>query len=219
MNFGLLFLSVSSGLLASVSACSLPVYPVLLNIMSKSGDRRMSAVSFSLGLSFTYALFYVAVAFLVKSLGESVFDSFSTLYAVLYSLAAITCFGFAFQSLTGFAFFTRSFGSPRHFAGVFGAFLTGVLFGTVLTPCNIPFMLAGLLPVLMSGSSVAEGLLLVFAFSFSLGFPVLLFGLFSGYAVESWVKENILFIERLSAVFLVFVGFYFALVVYEFLVI
>jgi cytochrome c biogenesis protein CcdA len=217
MRPDLLALSLLSGLFAALSPCSLPVYPVLLNILARSeAGRRGSAVAFALGLAFMFSLFYVALGFMLELVGDAVFTYLDHVYAIIYLAAAVLCFLFALQSLGKIRLLSRTFGfTGRLYAGVPGAFLTGVFFGTVLSPCNLPFILTGVLPVVLAKTTIIDGLLLMFAFSFSLSLPVLILGVVSGHAMDTWVRRYLNKIEAASALFLVAAGSYFLYMLYS----
>ena len=219
MNPELLFFAVSSGLLAAYSPCSLPVYPVLLGILAKGdGSRKLRAAAFAAGLAFMFSLFYLAVGFALKLAGETVFESLEGVYAVIYAAAALVCLLFALQSTGKVSVFRMTFGfTGRAYSGVLGSFLTGVFFGTVVTPCNLPFILTGVLPVLLSKATVFEGLLLMFTFSLSLSLPVLAVGLVSGQAMDSPLRRHMKRIKQASTVFLLAAGLYFIYMVCEIL--
>ncbi|MFH1054912.1 MAG: cytochrome c biogenesis protein CcdA [Candidatus Altiarchaeota archaeon] len=211
MNPELLVSTVLAGLFAAFSPCSIPAYPVLLNILAAEGrDRRQAAIAFSVGVASTFTVFYVAVGFALKWLGDAFSETLNTVYVVLYLAAAVLCFLFALQSLGKITFFTRTFGlhtTPR--GGVFGSFLTGALFATIVSPCNLGFLLIGVLPVLLSKATVLEGLLLMLLFSVSLSLPMLTLGLLSSHAMDKWLRGYVGLIEKTSAGFLILAGLYF----------
>jgi len=216
MNLELLAIAVTSGLFAAFTPCCLPAYPVILNIISRQGeDRRLPALSFAAGLTLTFMVFYVAVGVALKRIGEQALQNLDTIYLWMYLVAAILCFLFALQSLGKISFFGRTFGLKVSFGhGAFGAFLTGAVFATVVSPCSLPFILTGILPILLAKTTVIQGLLLMFSFSFSLSLPILILGLFSGYAMDSWVKAHTRKIELASAAFLILACLYFLRIIY-----
>jgi len=212
MNPELLITSVLSGLFAAFSPCSVPVYPVILNLIaSEKKDRRSSAIGFCIGLSLTFTAFYIAVGFCIKLLGDSAADVLGRVYMGAYGLAALMCFLFAAQTVSDLRLFNRTFGASFGArGGLFGAVLTGALFATIVSPCNLAFIITGILPVVLAKPTVLEGVAYMLAFSASLGAPMLAFGLFSGRAFDSWLKRHMRGIELASAAFLAIVGVYLA---------
>ncbi|MFH0861988.1 MAG: cytochrome c biogenesis protein CcdA [Candidatus Altiarchaeota archaeon] len=212
MNPELIITSVMSGLFAAFSPCSIPVYPVILNLIaSEKKDRRSSAIAFCIGLSITFTAFYIAVGFSIKMLGDSAGDFLGRVYFAAYALAALSCFLSVIQTVSELRILNFSLG-PRFGArgGLFGAVLTGALFATIVSPCNLAFIITGILPVVLARPTVAEGVVYMFAFSMSLGAPMMAFGLLSGHAFDSWLKRHMRGIELASAAFLAIAGTYLA---------
>lgn len=211
MNHALLILAVSSGLFAAFSPCSLPVYPVLLNRLARGdSQRRIASAVFAAGVAATFCVFYLAVGFLIKLVGDSVYDSFGTVYSLLYALAAFVCFMFAAQSLGFVRFYGRTLSVPAAAgAGVHGAFVAGAFFGAILTPCNVPFIMVGVLPALLDTATMIEGLALMVSFSIGLSTPILTLGVLSSHAMDSWLRRHVRQMEKASVAFLVVAGFYF----------
>jgi thioredoxin:protein disulfide reductase len=211
MKAQILMLSVSSGLFAAFSPCSFPVYPIVLNMLARGANRRLCAASFAAGLTTMFCTFYVAVGFAVKWAGDSFLeDTLSKIYALMYGLAAIVCFLFALQSLGGVRIWGGTFGIMRKVgSGVAGAFLTGALFATVVSPCSMPFLITGVLPILLSNETMLDGLLITLAFGASLSAPMLAVGLVSGHAMDNWFKRHVRKIELASTMFLIVAGLYF----------
>jgi cytochrome c biogenesis protein CcdA len=212
MNLELLMTSVISGLFAAFSPCSLPIYPILLNLIaSDKKDRRSSAIGFCIGLMLTFAAFYIAIGFSLKLLGDAADEVIGKVYLLSYALAAVLCVLFALQTISELKLFTHTFGPTfQARGGLVGAIVTGALFATIVSPCNLAFIVTGILPVLLSKPTLFEGVIYMFAFSISLGTPMLLIGLLSGYAFDSWLKKHMREIELVSAAFLMVSGAYFA---------
>ncbi|MFH1835555.1 MAG: cytochrome c biogenesis protein CcdA [Methanobacteriota archaeon] len=203
-----------SGLLAGVSACALPLYPVLLNQMTKAReDPRLISIFFALGLAGTYFTMYAAAGAISTILGFEFIGQVELFRGRLYLLAAFLCWFMA-----GRTFIFKKFGGvfqvvkKPSLKGYLGAVATGFAFGTVITPCNAGLLISGILPAIASASTVFQGLILLAIFSFTLSFPVLVLGFASGVAINtfSFLRKNQRFIEEVSAFFLILVGVYFA---------
>jgi cytochrome c-type biogenesis protein len=215
----LLFTVVLSGFFASVSPCSLPVYPVLINSLSRAGEgRRIVVLSFTAGIVLAFSLFYVLVTLAVRVAGEWFINLMDSITLLLYALAGVLCYMFAMRSLgfLGINMGSYSLFKPVARSGVAGAFITGVVFSTLISPCSLPFLITGVLPVLMSGATVFQGLFLMAVFSVSMGAPILLLGLASGWAMDSisFFRNRMRFVEGASAVFLLAAGVYFTYLVF-----
>jgi cytochrome c biogenesis protein CcdA len=211
MNPELLASSVLSGFFAAFSPCNIAVYPVILNIVAAGREgRRSAAVAFTAGLALTFTVFYVAVGFILKLAGEAGSDVIGSLYGVFYAAAGLLTLLFALQSLGLMAIPIPSF-APKigHRGGVFGAVLTGAVFATCMSSCNLGFLVTGILPVLLSKPTVLDGVLYMSAFSVSMSLPILALGILSGYALESPLKRYARKVEVVSAVFLLAASAYF----------
>jgi len=212
MNAELILLSVVSGLFAAFSPCNIPVYPVLLNMLAKNQEgRRKAAFAFAAGMTLTFTSLYLPLLVAIKLVDESVLGkSLEVVYTFVYVLAALVCLLFALQTMGKINFWGRTIGFPARLSlGARSAFATGGIFATVISPCNIPFIMTPIVTFLSGETSIFEGLLRLFLFSASMSLPILLFGVFSTYAMNQHVKHNIPLIEKASAVFLVLAAGYF----------
>jgi cytochrome c biogenesis protein CcdA len=189
MSIDLLVGSALSGFFAAFSPCNLPIYPVMLNILAADGKgRRRNALAFTAGLMLAFTAFYVAVGFMLKLLSDAANAYLEHFFALAYALAAVICMLFALQSAGILTFWTRTYmlkHNPR--GGVLGATLTGAFFATIASPCNIAFIITGILPVLLSSATVFEGLAYMATFSLSMSIPVLAIGLLTGHALDKWL--------------------------------
>ncbi|MFH1403686.1 MAG: cytochrome c biogenesis protein CcdA [Candidatus Altiarchaeota archaeon] len=211
----LLVASVFSGLLSSLSPCSLPIYPVMLNSLCRSGsNRRVVALSFTLGIVSAFMLFYLLIVFLTSLLGDLAYDVLGIFTDVVYAGAALLCFLFALRSLGVLNVNMRTYSpfKPSSHGGVVGSFLTGMMFSTIVTPCSLPFMITGIMPVLLMKETFVQGFFLMLAFSLSMGVPILSLGLASDAAFRymGFFRDRMNDVERVSAVFLIVAGLYFS---------
>ncbi|MFH1788806.1 MAG: cytochrome c biogenesis protein CcdA [Candidatus Altiarchaeota archaeon] len=214
MNSDFLVASVS-GVLVGISACALPLYPVLLNHLTRSReDPRWVSLFFTAGLSGVYFILYALMGVLAAASGYGMVEAAEQFRGRLLVFGALFSWSMAaFTVLRGIRLPTIQILRGRAGSGYMGALLSGVFFGTVITPCNAPFLITGILPAIASRDGVITGMLLLGAFSFFMGAPVLLLGWASSIALRlfSFVGERRRSLEVLSAVFLVVVGFYFFL--------
>lgn len=212
--YDLLLISVTSGLIAGVSSCTLPMYPILLNIISRNSRHRMvSTVFFVSGMAFSYVLVYTLLAVVVIFCGWGAGESVDESRSVFFVFAALISFFFALDTLVHLNIFQRTLilFNRVDYSGDRGTFLSGVSFGSVITPCSAPFLITGIMPVLASKVTFLQGMVLITLFSVSLGFPLLMLGLSSAVALDKIrrLQRNTANIEFLSALFLVSVGVYF----------
>lgn len=221
LSLDVVAIALFSGLFAGLSPCALAVYPIMLDSLVKSagengGERRLVVLSFTLGIVLMFVLFYVVIGVLVGFYGGEFTDNISSYTKYAYFTAAVLSFLFALQNLTG-AFhifgetvqFLRVPESVNQQRGVVGAFIKGVVFASIVNPCNAPFLITGIVPLISAGKTIISGILLATVFALSMGAPMLLFGIFAGEAVDL-VRGKKRLLEIASGFFLMLASAYFA---------
>lgn len=209
-----MLIAITTGLIAGVTSCLLPIYPVLLNILSRnSKHRRLSTIVFASGIALAYIIFYSILAFLITLYGWGFAENIDEKRSILFLVAAIASFYFAIDTLFHLNLFKRTalIFNKVDYSGKNGTFLSGLGYGSIITPCSAPFLIIGILPILASSVTYPQGLVLMVLFSLSLAFPLLVAGLSSAYALDRirWLQKNTRKIELLSVLFLIVVGVYF----------
>ncbi len=176
------FASFCLGFLLSLTPCIFPMIPITLAILQGSGKNSRlrsfgMALTYSLGISFTFALF----GYLVSS-GSIAFGKFT--HTPFFTLSLITLLGYLALSLLGFYEMRLpkiiSFRIKKEKnSSFFTAFFSGALSGTIASPCLSP----GLALVLTAASSLGNSALgfgLLFTFGIGSSVPLMLLGTFSG---------------------------------------
>lgn len=197
------------GIFSSSSPCVLATIPLVIGYVGgySEGDRRKAflySLTFILGLSLTFTILG-AIASLVGGL----FGVISrTWYFIVGGIAVVI-------GLHLIGLFNWNFSVPVHLQpkqkGILGAFLLGIFFGIVSSPCATP-VLALILTFVASKGEVAYGTSLLFVYA--LGHCALIFvaGTATGFA-ESFIKSkgisNITtWGKRVGGVIVVFAGIY-----------
>jgi cytochrome c-type biogenesis protein len=197
------------GILSSSSPCVLATIPLVIGYVGgySEGDRRKAflySLTFILGLSITFTILG-AIASLVGGL----FGVISrTWYFIVGGIAIII-------GLHLIGIFNWSLPVPVHLQpkqkGILGAFLLGIFFGIVSSPCATP-VLALILTFVASKGEVAYGTSLLFVYA--LGHCVLIFlaGTATGF-VENFIKSKgisnlTIWGKRLGGLIVVLVGIY-----------
>ena len=183
--FGIAFLG---GMVAGFGPCVLPMLPAVFGYVTgqvaetpgmSAGRawRRGLALSatFVLGMSLLFSAIGVVAAVLGRALlvGAWAYYVLAVICVVL-GLQMLGAISIPFDALNRFLPVTRP--ERRGFAG---AFLFGILFGVVASPCSTP-ILAAIATIAAARGSVPQGALLLFVYGLGKGVPLMLLGLAAG---------------------------------------
>jgi cytochrome c-type biogenesis protein len=174
------FASFLGGVLAASNPCVLVMIPLAMAYVGGYGDARSwrynlsLSLSFVAGLSITFTVLGLIAAFMGSLLGDV--GSFWP-----YAVAGV-CLVMGLHLLGVFNF---ELPLPSRFKtqkkGIVGAFLLGLLFGVVSTPCSTP-VLAVLLVYIASKGSLPYGALLLFFYALGHCFLIIIAGTSMGMA-------------------------------------
>ena len=210
---GLAFIAVFiGGLISAASPCVLAAIPLIIGYVGgySEGDRKKAALYslvFILGLSLTFTLLGAAAAVMGRLMG------FAGRWLSIG--LAVVAVGMGLQ-LMGIIAIPLPFQKTRQVKskGLAGAFLLGLLTGTVSSPCATPVLAVILAYVSTKGDILYGGSLL---FVYALGHCALIFvaGLSIGFTESmissKGVKNFSLYSKRFSGAVLVVVGVYFGI--------
>ena len=210
---GLAFIAVFiGGLISAASPCVLAAIPLIIGYVGgySEGDRKKAALYslvFILGLSLTFTLLGAAAAVMGRLMG------FAGRWLSIG--LAVVAVGMGLQ-LMGIIAIPLPFQKTRQVKskGLAGAFLLGLLTGTVSSPCATPVLAVILAYVSTKGDILYGGSLL---FVYALGHCALIFvaGLSIGFTESmissKGVKNFSLYSKRFSGAVLVVVGAYFGI--------
>ncbi|MBJ6748706.1 cytochrome c biogenesis CcdA family protein [Geomonas anaerohicana] len=181
--FGMVFLA---GVLSSASPCVLATIPLVVGFVGgyADGDRGRAfrySLAFVLGLSLTFTAFGAAAG---------VFGTmFGTLGGWWYVAAAAVALAMGGQLLGLYElnFFSVVDYRPKR-GGILGAFLLGLFFGVVSSPCATPVLVI-LLTVVAAKGGLLYGVSLLFTYAFGHCLLMLVAGTFTGF-VDSFIKAK-----------------------------
>ena len=197
------------GILSSSSPCVLATIPLVIGYVGgySEGDRRKAflySLTFILGISITFTILG-AIASLVGGLFGVISRSW---YFIVGGIAVII-------GLHLIGLFNWSLPVPVHLQpkqkGILGAFLLGIFFGIVSSPCATP-VLALILTFVASKGEVAYGTSLLFVYALGHCALIFLAGTATGF-VENFVKSKGIsnmtaWGKRIGGSIVVFVGIY-----------
>jgi len=209
-NHGLAFLAVfAGGLISAASPCVLAAIPLIIGYVGgySGGDKKKAAIYslvFILGLSITFTVLGAAASFMGQ------FLSFAGQW--LYIGLAVIAVTMGLQ-LMGLISIQLPFQKTRQVQsrGLWGAFLLGLLTGTVSSPCATPVLAVILAYVSTQGDILYGGSLL---FIYAVGHCALIFiaglsiGLTESLVGSKGIKNFSLYSKRFSGALLVAVGLY-----------
>ena len=201
------------GIMTAGNPCVLAMIPLMMSFVAgrkseKPGILRAFAYSavFVFGLSITFTILGV-----VASLAGNLYGDVSNVWNWIVAAVCLVM-GLHLAGILNFSIPTPISNQPK-ITGFIGAFVMGLLFGFVSTPCAGPILIVLLAYLAGTGASVAYGafLLLVYALGHSL--LILLAGTSMGAAKKIIESKNITrateYMRRVAGVLIVFVGLYF----------
>ncbi|MDH4164111.1 MAG: cytochrome c biogenesis protein CcdA [Nitrospirota bacterium] len=213
-NHGLAFLTVFvGGLLSAASPCVLAAIPLIIGYVGgySDGDKKKAAIYslvFILGLSITFTVLGAAAS----AMGAFLSFAGRWLYGGLALLAVVMGL-----QLMGIVDIPLPFQKTHQIKtrGLWGAFLLGLLTGTVSSPCATPVLAVILAYVSTQGDILYGGSLL---FVYAVGHCALIFmaglsvGLTEQLVRSRGVRSFSLYAKRFSGAVLVATGSYFAVI-------
>ncbi len=202
-----------AGLVSAASPCVLAAIPLIIGYVGgySEGNRKKAALYslvFILGLSITFTLLGAAASAMGSLLGF--------MGRGLYMALAVIAIAMGLQ-LTGLLSIPLPFQKTRtvQSKGLWGAFLLGLLTGTVSSPCATPVLAVILAYVSTQGNILYGGSLL---FAYAIGHCALIFiaglsiGLTETIVSSQGVKNFSLYSKRLSGCLLALAGLYIGIV-------
>ena len=206
----------AAGVVSFLSPCVLPLIPGYLSFITGYTSAELSDRSASRRAVLVPSLLFVAgfsIVFVALGASASVLGSVLLQYrGILVKAAGVLVFALGFFMLGiikvpwmyGEARFDM--GKAKGFGGA-AALVVGMAFAFGWTPCVGP-ILGSILALAGSTGSVADGVILLLAYSAGLGVPfvatALLFGQLKG--ALTWLNRHALFMNRVAGVLLMAVG-------------
>lgn len=209
-NHGLAFLAVfAGGLFSAASPCVLAAIPLIIGYVGgySGGDKKKAAVYslvFIFGLSITFTVLGAAAS----AMGQFLSFAGQWLYIGLAAIAVVMGL-----QLMGLITITLPFQKTHQVKsrGLWGAFLLGLLTGTVSSPCATPVLAVILAYVSTQGDVLYGGSLL---FTYAVGHCALILiaglsiGLTESMVSSKGIKNFSLYSKRFSGALLVAAGLY-----------
>jgi len=200
-------ISFLEGVITFISPCLLPMLPIYISYFAGGGERSTKkTLSGALGFVAGFTLVFVAMGALAGTVGSFLKDHQTAVNLV--SGLVVIFFGLNFLGVFKLELFRG--GSRRMNTtdlNFFSALLFGIIFSLGWTPCVGAFLGSALMLASRQGH-VAEGMLMLLAYSMGLGIPFLLSAVLIDYlkSAFNWIKQNYKTINTISGGFLILVG-------------
>src|SRR5512139_2854253 len=197
------------GILSSSSPCVLATIPLVIGYVSgySEGDRRKAllySLTFILGLSITFTILGAIASFIGGLFGVTG----RTWYFVVGGIA--TAIGLQLIGLYEWNISVPGHLQPKQ-RGILGAFVLGLIFGIVSSPCATPVLVL-ILTFVASRGEVLYGTSLLFVYAIAHCALIFLAGTAAGFA-ESFIKSKGIssvtsYGKKIGGSIVVLVGFY-----------
>ena len=200
-------ISFLEGIITFISPCLLPMLPIYLSYFAGGGERSTGkTLKGALGFVSGFSVVFMALGALAGTVG-SFLREYQTAVNVVSGLIVIF-FGLNFLGVLKLNLFRGS----RHSVntdnmGFFSALLFGMVFSVGWTPCVGAFLGSALM-LASQQAHVMEGMLMLLAYSLSLGIPFVLSAVLIDYlkTAFNWIKKNYQVINAVSGGLLVLIG-------------
>lgn len=214
-SIGIAFMA---GVLSFLSPCVLPLIPGYISFLSglsleeiQHGLERkkvlkktgFTSLCFVIGFSVIFTLLGASASFIGKLLSSHI-NIFTRIAGILIVILGLHILGILKIKLFNIE---KRFRVKRFSPGPFGAFFVGVAFAFGWTPCIGP-ILAGILAIAATQSTVMKGMLLLSIYSLGLGIPFIITGFGVGLFMKFFqrYKRFIRWGEIVAGVLLVAIG-------------
>jgi len=169
MQYLLLFLE---GVITFISPCLLPMLPVYISYFAANETDKRKTLTNALGFVLGFTLVFVAMGAFMGTVGRLASD-YATAVNIVAGLIVIV-FGLNFLGILKIGFLNRAGGYHVQVKalGFFSSLLLGLVFALGWTPCVGAFLGSALLLASLQGS-LAQGIMMLLAFSLGLGLPFL----------------------------------------------
>lgn len=200
-------LSFAGGVMASITPCCLAGISLVIGYIGAretTGYREAFFLSLLLiaGMSFTFSVLGVVAVLMGEVFGSIIGVFWRYLLAVLIILMGLYLLGWL-----PFRLPVISFKAPLR-KGAFGAFLVGMVYGVVASPCSTPILVSILSYASLQGNLV-KGIIMLLLYGLGHGLIFLLLGTWAGAARSlAALRTHGNLIQKVSAFLVIAAGFY-----------
>ncbi|MEL4358835.1 MULTISPECIES: cytochrome c biogenesis CcdA family protein [unclassified Luteococcus] len=203
-----------AGIVSFTSPCFLPIVPVYVGYLAgvdEAERTRATALRQSLAFVLGFSVVFTGIYAAIGAFGWAVAANRETIRWV--GGLVLVVMGLHVARLVEIPFLSRSFGGPRSGRGaqapsVRRSLLLGLAFGAGWSPCIGP-MLGAIISLALQQGGLAQGSLLLVAYSLGLGLPFVAVALGAGWVSEklAWFTRHETAVQLVSGALLVLTGF------------
>jgi len=197
------------GILSASSPCVLAIIPLVIGFVGgySEGNKKKAllySLTFALGLSITFTILGAIASLLGRLFGD--------VEKLWYYLAAGVALVMGLYLLDVIKIpFPKTVEMKTKHKGILGAFLLGLLFGVVSSPCATP-VLAVILAFVATKAKIVYGISLLFVYALGHCALIILAGVSAGF-VENYVQSRGItnfsnWAKKVSGLLIIFAGFY-----------
>ena len=194
-------ISFLEGIITFISPCLLPMLPIYVSYFAGGGERSTGrTLKSALGFVTGFTIVFVALGALAGTVGGFLKEH-QTVVNIVSGLVNFL----GVLKLNLFKGGSRSVDTSN--MGFFSALLFGVIFSLGWTPCVGAFLGSALMLASQQGH-VAEGMLMLLAYSLGLGIPFVLSAVLIDYlkSAFNWIKQHYGVINKISGGLLILIG-------------
>ena len=201
------------GLLSFISPCMLPLLPVYLSFFAGSADKKGPKLLRTLAFVLGFTLSFIVFGLVLSALGV-LLNAYKTVVNIVCGLVMVF-FGLTVAEIVKLPFLAGRQVRVQ-VAGVFSAFVFGLVYPINMMPCVGAF-LGSALALATAGGSMLQGALLLTVYSMGLGVPFILSALLMSHLTDLFtkIKSHYGVIKKISGAVLIVVGVLTACGVFE----
>lgn len=178
-----------SGILLSLTPCTLPMVPIISSILAKSSGKNpiISSIIYVLGMAISYTIAGVFAALLGSGV-QAFFQNPIVIiaFALIFVILSLSMFGL-FELKMPSIFVNKINQKSSKYSGAIGVFLMGVLSALIVGPC-VAAPLAGILIYIANSNDVVLGGASLFAMSIGMGIPLIAIGFGFKFITGAWMQ-------------------------------
>jgi len=200
-------ISFLEGIITFISPCLLAMLPIYISYFAGGGERSMGkTLRGALGFVAGFTAVFVALGALAGTVGGFLRE-YQTAVNIVSGLIVIV-FGLNYLGVLRLNLFRGGQRSVKaDNMGFFSAALFGVIFSVGWTPCVGAFLGSALMLASQQGH-MAEGMLMLLAYSLGLGIPFILSAVLIDYlkSAFNWIKQHYGVINKICGGLLILIG-------------